>query len=161
VKKRIGFGKMDKYFLEALIDSNMDDILSFLERDNEVIRPYKHFSENSDDMNIIVNFHSRREGNKISIYAKVNITGPMKPFSRHYQAAPDGKDNEIISFEVTRLADAESLVKGGYQQGNSHIELIFFRSWVKLAIGFGAGFAGEALIRLRQLEQSVEQKGWS
>ena len=151
---------MIAYFLEAAVDANVNDILAFLDKENQFIHPYHHLSETPDGMDLTVNFHSELKGNTISIYTKVYTTQAGKLYPRCYWDAPDGQGNEVIRFEVMRITDMRSLVKGLYDYNHPHIVLMFFRRWTRLALAFSASFADEAKAKLNELESTEEKWDW-
>lgn len=149
------------FFLEAAVNAKVDDILAFLQNDNEIIPPYNHFTDRPDGFDMTVNFHSERKGNTISIYTKIYTTKPGRLYPRCYEDLADGPGNEIIRFEVTRLTDNRSLIKGLYADDNPQIALMFWKRWTRLGVAFDAKFVVDAQSQLDELEaQFGEQWGW-
>src|SRR5690349_13417185 len=112
---------MIMYFLEVAVNANVEDILVFLEKDNQLIPSRIYPSERPNGLDLIVNFHTQRESNAISIYTTGYTLRPKTSYPRCYEDDPDGPGNEVIRFELIRLTDIRSLIKGSYQADNSDI----------------------------------------
>ena len=62
----------------------------------------------------------------------------------------------VIRFEVTRVTDTRSLVKGSRA---SSCEVMFWNRWTRLAMAFGANFASEAKKMLAEAEKVARALG--
>lgn len=124
--------------LQEAVDANAGDILDFLERTSRSIPFYKQEPEQSDETGRSSFFEVERRDQIVSIYARCS--------------ASDEQRDEIIRFEVVERTKSISLINAFYQHDAPQVLLLFYRIWTRLAIGFGAPFAGIALTKLRELE---------
>lgn len=147
-------------FLEIAINAKVTDVLDFLERENRFIHPYNHLSDKPDGEDITVNFCSKRNEDKIAISTKIYTTRAGTLFPKCYLDAPDGQGNEVIRFEVTRLTDTRSLIKGLYVEGNSVIELMFLKRLERLMIAFETKLPEQYRLRVEELEKEERKLGW-
>jgi hypothetical protein len=124
--------------LQEAMDANADDILDFLEREIRAIQPCKQPSEG---MNMMIDVQREHKGNMISVYERTCQAGQNR--------------SGIIRFEVIQYTKTLSIIKAFYEVNDQQFILVFYRIWTKLAIAFGATFAGEAFRALHELEQSI------
>jgi hypothetical protein len=122
--------------LREAMDANADDILDFLEREIRSIHPCE---QQSGGMKI--NVQREHHGMLSVVYERT--------------CGNEQVGMGIIRFEVIQRAKTMSTIKAFYEGNNQQLVILFYRIWTKLAIAFGATFAGEALRTLHELEQST------
>lgn len=120
------------------LDASSEDILEFLERDVQYIRSPVRESRQNEYGQSTIGFYGIRQGNVVSIYRKSCDT--------------EGGESEIIRFQAVQGTKSTSVVEASCVGDNSYVVLIFYRIWARLAIAFDAGFAGQALNQLQELQ---------
>jgi hypothetical protein len=127
------------YFIEAPIGANVDDVIQFLKNQCQQFTPIL-------GERLSVDFYSQSQGNTISIFTKILELSPDRATSKYLEP-----DNEFIRFEVSRITDNRSLVKGFYDSISSDAKRMFYIRWTRLGIAFGENWASSAQVTLDEI----------
>jgi hypothetical protein len=135
------------FYLENPVRAKVDEVLDWLEKETQHVPVSGFVLALKDGNDVYADYYNQREGAAIRVYRKGYYvpSGKLEPKEWF-----DGDGYEVIRFEVRRITDEISVVKGYYDYGPDY-ERTFCTIWARLGGTFLMDWAKSANKNLIEL----------